>query len=104
MTTIEMLRRRAQIVAAVRRFFDDRGYLAVETPQLAERPIPEAHIELFETEFLPPDYRNEGARPLYLLPSPEYYLKQLLAAGSGSLYEITHSFRNGEEIGPHHRR
>jgi len=102
MTTIETLRRRAQIVSGIRRFFDDRGYLAAETPLLAERPIPEAHIELFGTEFLPPDYREQSPRPLYLLPSPEYYLKQLLAAGSGSLYEITHSFRNAESIGPHH--
>ncbi|MFW5643000.1 MAG: amino acid--tRNA ligase-related protein [Alkalispirochaeta sp.] len=102
MTTIETLRHRAQIVSEIRRFFDDHGYLAVETPHLAERPIPEAHIELFETEFLPPEYRNEHPRPLYLLPSPEYYLKQLLASGSGSLYEITHSFRNAESIGPHH--
>jgi hypothetical protein len=89
----EMLRRRAAIVAAIRHFFDERDYLAVETPQLCATPIPEAHIELFAT-----------GNGLFLLPSPEYHLKRLLAAGAGDLYEITHSFRNGEEIGPHHRR
>jgi lysyl-tRNA synthetase class 2 len=94
---IPALRRRAHIVAAIRQFFDRRDYLAVETPQLCRSPIPEAHIELFET--------HRGADPtdaLWLLPSPEYYLKQLLAAGSGNIYEITHSFRDGEEIGRHH--
>jgi lysyl-tRNA synthetase class 2 len=99
---IETLRRRAEIVAGIRRFFDDRNYLAVETPQLAPRPIPEAHIELFQTEYLPPEYRGSAPLPLFLLPSPEYYLKQLLAAGSGNLYEITHSFRNAESVGPQH--
>jgi elongation factor P--(R)-beta-lysine ligase len=89
----DALRRRAGIIAAIRHFFDRRDYLAVETPQLSATPIPEAHIELFTT--------GEG---LYLLPSPEFHLKRLLAAGAGDLYEITHSFRNGEEIGPYHRR
>ncbi len=102
MTHMEALRRRADIVRSVRAFFDERGYLAAETPQLAQRPIPEAHIELFETRYLPPDYRGAEPVPLYLLPSPEYYLKKLLAAGSGSLYEITHSFRNAESVGPQH--
>ncbi len=103
---IPILRRRAAIVAALRRFLDRSGYLAVETPQLCRTPIPEAHIELFQT-------RRTGAAgdagdsvdsgdALWLLPSPEYYLKQLLAAGSGNLYEITHSFRDGEEIGRYH--
>ncbi len=93
---LSLLRRRASIVAAIRAFFDRRGYLAVETPQLCRTPIPEAHIELFETRR---DHPALGTtEPLWLLPSPEYYLKRLLAAGAGSLYEITHSFRNGEEI------
>ena len=56
--TIETLRRRAKIVTGIRRFFDERNYLAVETPQLARRPIPEAHIELFTTEYVPPEYRE----------------------------------------------
>ncbi|MEX2443431.1 MAG: amino acid--tRNA ligase-related protein [Alkalispirochaeta sp.] len=94
---IAPLRHRARLVAAIRAFLDGRGYLAVETPRLCRTPIPEAHIELFET--------HRAAHPddsLWLLPSPEYYLKQLLAAGSGSIYEITHSFRDGEEIGRYH--
>ena len=109
---ISVLRRRAGIIAALRHFFDQRGYLAVETPQLCRTPIPEAHIELFETHRTgtADDAGTRGdsgtakdvGDTLWLLPSPEYYLKQLLAAGSGNLYEITHSFRDGEAIGRHH--
>jgi elongation factor P--(R)-beta-lysine ligase len=102
MTSLENLRRRSHILSDIRKFFEELRYIEVQTPQLAATPIPEAHIELFETAYLPPDYRCGTPVPLYLLPSPEYYLKQLLAAGSGSIYEIAHSFRNAESIGPQH--
>ena len=39
---------------------------------------------------------------LFLLPSPEYWLKQLLAAGSGNIFEIARAYRNMEEHGSHH--
>ena len=99
---IENLRRRDQIVRTIRRFFWDRSYLEVETPHLAATPIPESHLELFATALIRPDYTGVPPLDLFLLPSPEYYIKRLLAAGSGSLFEITHSFRNLESIGPHH--
>jgi elongation factor P--(R)-beta-lysine ligase len=101
---IESFRKRAEIVRSIRRFFDERGYLAAETPLLAATPIPEAHLELFRTELLEPD-SSAGTMPrreYFLLPSPEYYLKQLLAAGVGNLYEITRSFRNAESRGDLH--
>ena len=105
MTRIERLKERARIVRTIRAFFDARGYLAVETPALCATPIPEAHIDLFRTRLRTAGGRRAEEVPnerLYLLPSPEYYLKRLLAEGAGSLYEIAHSFRNGESDGPHH--
>lgn len=101
----KLLHKRARIVRTIRAFFDGRGYLAAETPQLATKPIPEAHLELFSTTLLSQNQEpvhGESESLLFLLPSPEYYLKQLLAAGTGSLYEITHSFRNAEVRSPHH--
>lgn len=97
--SIDTLQRRAEILRRIRSFFDGRGYLSVETPQLAPVPIPEAHIELFPVRAV---QEGQFGADLYLLPSPEVYLKQLLAAGSGNLYEITHSFRNAESRGPQH--
>ena len=102
MTHMEALRRRSEIVNRIRNFFIELRYVEVDTPILAAHPIPEAHLELFETAYLPPEYRGGDPVPLFLLPSPEYYLKQLLASGCGSLFEITHTFRNSESIGPQH--
>jgi lysyl-tRNA synthetase class 2 len=100
MDRIQFLARRAEVVAAIRRFFDERKYLSVETPLLAARPIPESHIELFATRYVSP--AGDRTRDLFLLPSPEYYLKQLLAAGSGSIYEIARAFRNRDFSGGAH--
>lgn len=101
------LERRARIVARLRHFFNVRNYLEVDTPQLATTPIPERYIELFTTHFLRPDYSVESPEAtrkttLFLLPSPEYYLKRMLALGSGNIFQIAHSFRNYESTGPHH--
>lgn len=101
---LQSLAKRADLVRSIRRFFDERNYFAAETPLLAATPIPEAHLELFRTTLLVPDYPVGGnrIRDFFLLPSPEYYLKQLLAAGMGNLYEITRSFRNAESRGDLH--
>ncbi|MEL7561678.1 amino acid--tRNA ligase-related protein [Dehalogenimonas sp. 4OHTPN] len=84
------LKLRAEILRLTRGFLYSHGYLEVETPALAECPIPEACIEPIETAC--------G----WLLPSPELYMKKLLAAGSGDIYQICHSFRKNEK-GRHHR-
>jgi lysyl-tRNA synthetase class 2 len=93
------LRQRATLLRQIRTFFDTREYTEVLVPVLTETPIPEAHLELFHTTFAHP---MQGSRELYLLPSPEYYLKQLLAQGSGSIYAISQSFRNAESLGHQH--
>ena len=100
----KILQERARIIASIRRFFSGRNYLEVETPHLASTPIPERYIELFRTTLLRPDYRTDRVYEddLYLLPSPEYYLKQLLAAGIGDLFEIAHAFRNYESTSAVH--
>jgi lysyl-tRNA synthetase class 2 len=90
---------RSRINAEIRSFFASRGCTEVETPVLSPGLIPEAPIEVFETTH----FDGEGrARPLYLLPSPELYMKKLIAGGSGDIFQIVRSFRNGEESGAHH--
>ena len=78
------LRLRAQMLRAVRRFFEGRGYLEVETPHIFSAPIPEAHIAYVETP--------RGV----LHPSPELYMKQLLASGYDRIFQISRCFRHGE--------
>ncbi|AFG38593.1 amino acid--tRNA ligase-related protein [Spirochaeta africana] len=82
----------------LRTFFRQRGYREVETPSLAPAVIPEATIQLFETRCT----GYHGSLPLFALPSPEYYMKQLLAQGSGSIFQISRCFRNAEVLTRQH--
>ncbi|MFP4180860.1 MAG: amino acid--tRNA ligase-related protein, partial [Spirochaetaceae bacterium] len=90
---------RSRVHQRIRSFFFSKDYLEVETPILSPGVIPEAPIELFETAYF--DGRG-GERPLFMLPSPELYMKKLLAEGSGDIFQLVRSFRNGEELGPMH--
>ena len=85
------LRLRARILAAVRGFFFEQGYLEVETPHLLATPLPESHIRFVQTE--------RGV----LHPSPELYMKRLLAAGHPRIFQIARCFRDRER-GDRHLR
>lgn len=95
----DLLVRRANIIQSVREFFISAGFLEVDTPILSPCVIPEPTIELFET-----DTHGLEARHLYLLPSPELWMKRLLADGSGNIFQIARCFRKGEESLPIHSR
>ena len=90
---------RSKLNRQVRTFFDERDFLEVETPTVSPYLIPEAHIEIFSTNYFSD---TRGERELYLIPSPEVHMKQLIAEGSGSIYQISRSFRNNEQLGRHH--
>lgn len=96
---IENLLKRAKIMKNIRQFFADRGVLEVETPVLSEFSVTDVHLSTFQTQFLPPFERE--TKPLYLMTSPEYHMKRLLAAGSGAIYQLCKVFRN-EEAGKRH--
>ncbi len=98
---IDMITRktRAKIVQCIRSFFIDRGYLEVDTPLLSAFLIPEGHLEVFRTRLESP---ADSPRDLYLVPSPELWMKRLLAEGSGSIFQICKSFRNREPLSALH--
>jgi lysyl-tRNA synthetase class 2 len=88
---------RARLLQTVRRFFDDRGFLEVETPSLSADTVVELHIDPIRVT-LPDDPRwpNVG-RALWLQTSPEFHMKRLLATGDyEAIYQITRAFRAAE--------
>lgn len=84
---------REKVIDAIRAFFKREGFHEVMTPLLLPTPSTEPNLEVFETSLVD----DHGKRVRAFLPSsPEFALKKLLSAGSGSIFEITKSFRNGE--------
>jgi lysyl-tRNA synthetase class 2 len=89
---------RGAIKAALRAWFDARGFTEVECPALQVSPGNEAHLHAFATEMLDPG--GEAVRR-YLHTSPEFTAKKLLAAGETRIYDFARVFRN-REGGPLH--
>ena len=86
---LRVVRERARVYLQIRAFFNTRGYLEVETPILMPTTSTDVHIGSLETSC--------AGRRLFLQTSPEYAMKRLLAAGSGSIFQIGHAFRQDEQ-------
>ncbi|MCL2762084.1 MAG: LysR family transcriptional regulator [Treponema sp.] len=93
---IELLQERARIIRRVQAFFDEKGYLALDTPLLSPDLIPESCLEVFETQRLLP---NGSRTPYWLIPSPEIWMKKIIARHRVNVYQICKCFRNGESSG-----
>jgi lysyl-tRNA synthetase class 2 len=83
---IQNLEARARILAVLRGFFAARGFLEVDTPLVVPSPGLEVHLRAVPA----------GAGQ-WLITSPEYQMKRLLAAGLERIYTVCKCFRADEE-------
>ena len=98
-----MLQFRSACIAGVRTFFSSRGYLEVDTPALAPALIPETCLEVFRTDYLVPFREGQNSLvPLFLTPSPEIYIKRLIANHGVSVFQVSKCYRNVESVGKIH--
>ena len=93
------LEARAKLLSAIRKFFDERGYVEMETPLMVAKPGMEPYLDPFETTLTTPTGESHDA---FLITSPEYSLKKLVAAGFPRIYQLGKCFRNLEGSGGRH--
>ncbi len=86
--TLSTLAQRAHLLAHIRAFLTTAGVQEVDVPVLADTGVTDPHIDCLQVQV--------NGRLQYLQSSPEYYMKRLLAAGSGSIYYLGRAFRDGE--------
>jgi elongation factor P--(R)-beta-lysine ligase len=86
---------RAAVLRAVRGYFQTQGFLEVETPVRVRAPGQEIHLDAICAG-------RERGGDRYLITSPEYHMKRLVASGLPRIVQICRCFR-AEEAGPHHQ-
>ncbi len=88
--SLELLQLRAKLLHEIRAYFYANKVLEVETPLLCQSVGTDPYLEYFTSRYSIP------SQDYFLQSSPEFAMKRLLAASTGSIYQITKAFRNGE--------
>jgi lysyl-tRNA synthetase class 2 len=94
---LQVLALRAALLISIRRFFEERDFIEVETPAIVPSPGLDVHLRAFEV-------RAPNGEPAgWLATSPEYQMKRLLSAGAPRIFQLCRSYR-AQEHGHHHER
>jgi len=86
---------KASIFKLIREFFDQKGFLEFDSPNMVLSPDPSPFNEVFETKSI------SGDR-IFLTPSPEFFLKKAIAGGLRNIYQLTKACRDNQEKDPVH--
>jgi lysyl-tRNA synthetase class 2 len=92
---VKRLRERSRVLGVIRHFFEARDFLEVQTPIAVPSPGLDLHLDAFEVT------GGDRGAPRWLITSPEYQMKRLLADGWERIYQTTPCFRRGE-VGSRH--
>lgn len=98
LASIEILKNRALLLAQLRQFFAARQVWEVDVPAITAAAVTDPNIDSLCISFA-----EQSRWTGYLVTSPEFYMKRLLAAGSGDIYSLSHAFRADESGARHHR-
>jgi lysyl-tRNA synthetase class 2 len=93
---LAILQKRAAMLASVRDFFAARDVMEVDVPVLACATVTDPNIESFSV-----NAPVAASEQYYLMTSPEFYMKRLLAAGCGAIYYLGKAFRTEESSSRH---
>lgn len=96
---IDRIKKSNLIVNIIREYFDNKDYLEVYTPIVVKHSGMEPYLDPFKTKLKTVAGENHDA---FLITSPEYSMKKLLAGGLEAIYQITPCFRNVENLGGRH--
>ena len=84
-------------------YFDQQGFVPVETPAIQYSPGLDPHIAAFQTRLAPAGRGFERSGPVrYLHTSPEFSMKKLLAGGMERIWQLAPVYRNGDQTRFHH--
>jgi lysyl-tRNA synthetase class 2 len=93
--SLEMLQTRARLLNNIRAFFAEKNVLEVTTPVLSQAGNTDPAIASFLTQ--EHESITHKIQPSFLNTSPEFAMKRLLAAGYGSIYQVSQAFRMDEQ-------
>lgn len=101
-----LLQKRSTYLRAIRKLFWSWGFTEVDTPLVVAHPGQEPFLDPFETQV---EDAAGRAHPAYLITSPEYAMKKLLAQAArgeasefANIFQLGHVFRNNEDFGGTH--